>query len=67
MRTPKYAWEALIKAAGSQAKLARAMRKSRATVLLWKKQVPEKRLARIEKLFGIKPWELRPDLYREKE
>lgn len=67
MNTPKDGWDKLIKAAGSQAKLARAFRKSRAAINLWKKKVPEKRLERIKELYAVMPWELRPDLYRDKE
>jgi len=67
MNTPKDAWDRLVATAGSQAKLARAFRKSRSAINQWKKQVPRKRLDRIRQLYGVYPWDLRPDLYREKE
>jgi len=67
VRTPKDAWRRLLTAAGGQAKLARTFRKSRQAIFQWKKKIPEKRLVRIQELYGIEPWTLRPDLYREKQ
>ena len=37
---------------------------SRQAVYAWRGRVPERLLERIEELYGIQPWNLRPDLYR---
>jgi len=66
------AFKKLIHKSGGYGALAKALsspegKLTRQACFLWKGQVPERWLDQIEALYGILPWDLRPDLYRPRK
>lgn len=59
------AFKSLIKRAGSESELARQLSISRAAVNLWFREgvVPTKRLPAVQRVFGLEPHQVRPDLF----
>ena len=65
--TSEQAWAAIRGERGLMASIAQSCGISRQAVLQWKR-VPEQHLDTVaKKVLGVGPWELRPDLYRNRK
>lgn len=67
MRTLSYMseFELVVKAAGSQSQLARALNVTRQTVASWRHRgIPLQRAIEIERVLGVPKETIRPDIFR---